>query len=280
MSAMTPASTAPAGASDDLRARVAAHPLWYHTIDLAPGLATPGWFDVRPVVDRLPWPDVRGKRCLDVGTYDGFLAFELERRGAAEVMATDVADHESWDMTPGEQGVVPDYLAAVGGPSKHAGFMIAREALGSRVEHRVCSVYDLDPEVHGTFDVVVCGVLMLHLRDPLRALDAIRRVCSGEFMSVEEISLPLHLMHPRRPLSQLRPMVGQWAKPNVAGHRQMLADSGFVVEREIRPYAMPRGTAHPPRPRTLSQLRRGLLTRAVLGREGVPCVAMLCRPEG
>ena len=57
-------------------------PLWYHTLELPGGIVTPGWFDLRGVVDRLPWPDVRGKRCLDVGTYDGFYAFELERRGA------------------------------------------------------------------------------------------------------------------------------------------------------------------------------------------------------
>lgn len=61
---------------------------------------TPGWFDLRPIVDRMPWPDVRGKRCLDVGTWDGFLAFELERRGAAEVVATDIESHEDWDWPP------------------------------------------------------------------------------------------------------------------------------------------------------------------------------------
>src|SRR5439155_4349574 len=72
-------------------------PLWYHTLELGDGTVTPGWMDLRPIVERLPWPDVRGKRCLDVGTYDGFLAFELERRGAAAVVATDISDHSQWD---------------------------------------------------------------------------------------------------------------------------------------------------------------------------------------
>src|SRR5438477_10034130 len=80
-----------------LAARVAACPFWYHTMELAPGVVTPGWFDLRPVVERMPWPDVSGRRCLDVGTADGFLAFELERRGAAEVVTTDIADHAEWD---------------------------------------------------------------------------------------------------------------------------------------------------------------------------------------
>ena len=38
---------------------------------------------------------------------------------------------------------------------------------------------------------MVCGTLMLHLRDPSRALEAIRTVCTGEFMSSEEIDLRL-----------------------------------------------------------------------------------------
>jgi len=84
-----------AAARTGAAAAVAANPMWYHSIEVAPGLVTPGLFDLRPIVERLPWPDVRGKRCLDVGTYDGFLAFELERRSAAEVLATDIADHEA-----------------------------------------------------------------------------------------------------------------------------------------------------------------------------------------
>ena len=81
----------------ELLDEVRANPVWYHTIDLAPGVVTPGWFDLRPVVERMPWPSVAGKRCLDVGTYDGFLAFEMERRGAAEVVAVDLDDHDQWD---------------------------------------------------------------------------------------------------------------------------------------------------------------------------------------
>src|SRR4051794_19182475 len=87
----------PRAPMQDVHATIAKNQLWYHCIDVAPGVTTPGWFDLRPIVDRMPWPDVRGKRCLDVGTYDGFLAFELEKRGAAEVICTDISDHNQWD---------------------------------------------------------------------------------------------------------------------------------------------------------------------------------------
>ena len=218
---------------------VAANRLWYHTLELAPDVVTPGWFDLRPIVERMPWPDVAGRRCLDVGTYDGFLAFELERRGAAEVVATDIAGEEEWDWYPELRDAGPPALAELMGPEKGRGFRVAAEALGSAVERVELSVYDLDPDRVGRFDVVVCGSLLLHLRDPLRALEAIRTVCRGHFLSAEEINLPLSLLHPRRPLAALRPHELQWSVPNVAGHRDMLVAAGFEVERTGGPYAIP-----------------------------------------
>ena len=77
---------------------------WYHTLELAPGVVTPGWFDHRSVLDAIPLPaDLSGQRCLDVGTFNGFWAFELERRGAAEVHAVDVLDPRRWDWPAGCQ---------------------------------------------------------------------------------------------------------------------------------------------------------------------------------
>jgi tRNA (mo5U34)-methyltransferase len=74
--------------------RIAEH-RWWHTIEVAPGIVTPGGWDLRSTSAQLPWPDVSGKRCLDIGTMDGFWAFELERRGAAEVLATDIGPAHS-----------------------------------------------------------------------------------------------------------------------------------------------------------------------------------------
>ena len=72
--------------------------IWYHTIDLPDGTATPGWFDTRVSPGEVDWPrSLRGGRALDVGTFDGFWAFELERRGAAEVIALDVDDPDQLD---------------------------------------------------------------------------------------------------------------------------------------------------------------------------------------
>jgi hypothetical protein len=68
------------GNRQDLQKRVGEHPFWHHTIEIMPGAVTPGWFDLRPVANRMPWPDVKGKRCLDIGTFDGFRHRDGETR--------------------------------------------------------------------------------------------------------------------------------------------------------------------------------------------------------
>lgn len=269
--------SSPAMSSVELAAEVASQQLWYHTIELAPGVVTPGWFDLRPVVGRLPWPDLRGKRCLDVATYDGFLAFEMERRGAAEVVATDIAGHEGWDWLPRERAGGLEFLRQQAG-TKGRGFEIAAAALGSSVNRRFVSVYELDPDVIGEFDVVVCGSLLLHLRDPFRALESIRRVCRGEFLSAEQIDVALSALHKGRSVFRLRALDGQWLVPNVAGHRGMLEVAGFDIVKTIRPYAIPSGVAHPASRPSLVQAARASALRAAVGGVGVPMSAVLCRP--
>jgi tRNA (mo5U34)-methyltransferase len=253
---------------------------WYHVIEVAPGIVTPGWFDLRQTVERLPWPDVRGKRCLDVGTSSGFLAFELERRGAAEVLATDIGSFEEWDWEHSIGALGPRYLREVEGPELGAGFEVARSLLKSSVTRRAISVYDLSPETVGEFDVVVCGSLLLHLRDPLRALAAIRSVCRGWLLSADQVDPLRSLVCPRRALIRLDGTAGetQWWVPNVAGHRQMLLASGFAVERETGVYAVPYGPAHPPAPRNLAGRLRHLGRRLVGSADGVPHHAILARP--
>lgn len=264
----------------DAAAAIAENPLWYHTIEVAPGVVTPGWFDLRPTVAKLPWPDVEGKRCLDVGTADGFLAFELERRGAAEVLATDLADHELWDWPLRTRALGVEYLREIAGPDKNLGLEIARRLRGSSVDTRQVSAYDISPETVGEFDVVVCGSLLLHLRDPLRALEAIRSVCRGPLLCINQVDLSTSVAHPRKPLARIDGLGrSQWWIPNVAGHRQLLLAGGFDIDAETGLYSIPFGPAH--RPLAGSRLRAaaGSLARRVFtGNDGVVSHAALARP--
>src|SRR6059036_774868 len=108
---MVPAMAEPDRGDRAWAARVAEVPEWYHTVELAPGVVTPGWFDLRDLPARLPIPaDLTGLRCLDIGTFDGFWAFEMERRGAAEVVAIDLIDPDRWDWPRNSS---PETIAAI-----------------------------------------------------------------------------------------------------------------------------------------------------------------------
>lgn len=265
---------------DHILSEIAARSLWYHTIEIAPGMTTPGWFDLRPIVDVMPWPDVRGKRCLDVGPWDGFLSFELERRGASEVVAADIGDPSEWDWPAANRAHGAEVLREMAGEDPGGGFEIAKRLLGSSVERTETSIYNLSPETVGEFDVVVCGSLLLHLKDPVRGLEAIRTVCRESFLSAEQISPALTLLSRKRPLAQLRGGDRmQWTVPNAAGHRKLVTAAGFRIERTTRPYAIPFGAGHPHKTaRELKSMPARALTFAATRAQGMTHAAVLARP--
>jgi tRNA (mo5U34)-methyltransferase len=153
---------------------------WYHSLELAPGFVTDGMFDLRPYVPRYGLPErMDGMRALDVGTWDGFWAFEMERRGA-EVVALDIDDERRLDWPPRRR---PETYPE---EPRGEGFRIAREVFGSKVERVDLSVYEATPERLGSFDLVFCGSVLLHLRDQLLALERIAALCRGTFISAEE----------------------------------------------------------------------------------------------
>ena len=131
------------------------HGRWWHEIEVAPGIVTPGDDSNRmklPILDDLGLArTLNGIRALDIGCSDGYFSFELERRGA-DVLAIDFV------------------------PENYTGFAIARKILGSRAEYRMENVYNLSLEKYGQFDIVLFMGVLYHLRKPLAALDAIRSV--------------------------------------------------------------------------------------------------------
>jgi tRNA (mo5U34)-methyltransferase len=202
---------------EGVSARVAGHPLWYHRIELAPGVVTPGSHDspaALRVLDGLGLPpDCTGLRVLDIGCRDGFFAFEMERRGA-RVVALDYMD------------------------STTTGFGIAAEVLGSRVEYRVENVYDLEPRRHGLFEVVLFLGVLYHLRNPMLALDRVRAVTRPGGLAFIETHLsadpavagagqPVWQYFPRD--SCLGDATNKWA-PNLPGLRAVLEECQLQVE--------------------------------------------------
>lgn len=252
---------------------------WYHSIELAPGVVTAGWFDTRQVLRRVPMPvSLAGKRCLDVGTYDGFWAFEMERRGATSTVALDVLDPDRWDW-PAD--ATAEARAAIGDPKRASrGFEIARAALGSAVERVDASVYDLDPDVHGSFDFVYLGSLLLHLRDPILALERVRSVCDGELVVTDAVDISMSLVWRGKPAATLdgrgRPW---WWKPNAAALRRMVESAGFDVLEGPRSLYVPFGAAWtPPRVKLARLLSPEGREAAILRWRGDPHATLRARP--
>jgi tRNA (mo5U34)-methyltransferase len=177
----------------------------------------------------MPWPpSLAGMRCLDIGTMDGFWAFELERRGAGEVVASDIVDPAEWDVPAfrrrGERGPTPPERL------RGATFRAAAKALGSKASYRDRNVYDLDPAVDGEFDLVFMGYVLQMLRDPLRGLEAVRSVCRGSLILLDTVSLPLSFVP--APIARLNARRGalEYFVFNRRGLNQALRMSGFEPE--------------------------------------------------
>ena len=212
---------------------------WYHTIELPGGIVTPGEYDLRPIVDRLPWPgSMAGMRCLDVGSRDGFYSFHMERLGADEVVSLDLDDPDLIDF-PGPRP--PHEAVQAELDAGNRAFQAAREALGSSAERSLTGVYDLSEAEHGRFDFAVIGTLLHHLRDPLRALQAVRGVVDGQLL-VNDVVIPGIDTLRKRPMLELRALRSPfWATPNPAGLHRMIEAAGFSVIKGGRPYLIPRG---------------------------------------
>jgi tRNA (mo5U34)-methyltransferase len=202
---------------------------WYHTLELAPGLVTDGFFDLRPYVGRYGLPErMEGMRALDVGAWDGFWTFEMERRGA-QVVALDLDDESALDVPPRRTETFSDR-------PRGDGFRLAHEALGSSAERVDCSIYDARPEDLGTFDLVFCGSVLMHLRDQNLALERIARLCHGVFVSAEEHDRLLGLLpFPASRYLADREASVVYSLPSAKTWGRMLSTAGFDrVERRGR----------------------------------------------
>lgn len=184
---------------------------WYHSIDLPGAITTPGMYDYRSAMEAFRLPErMDGLSVLDVGSATGFFAFEFERRGA-QVTSVELPSLESLDRFPGQEigtqlktiqkMIVPHFADRLGAllhdysaAEMHhylldAPFRLCARMLGSRVERRYSTIYDLSPERLGraSFDLVFLGDILVHTLRPLDALIAAARLCRGTLVIAQEM---------------------------------------------------------------------------------------------
>jgi len=123
---------------------------WYHSFRLPDGREIEGHMSLGHQLERwsrFPIPaDLRGKRLLDVGAWDGWFSFEAERRGAA-VTAIDCVE-------------IPNFRSI-------------HRALSSGVDYRILDFFDLPTAELGRFDYVLFLGVLYHLKHPLLALEMV-----------------------------------------------------------------------------------------------------------
>lgn len=144
-----------------LAEKVKAEAFWYHKIELPGGIITPGFAPLDAAKYKVP-DRLDGLTVLDIGTWDGYWAFEAVKRGAKRVLAI---DNFSDDVGIGVQH--PQF--------RH--FDMCREALG--ISASVCDreqINALDIDKLGMFDVVFCFGVLYHVRHPLLFLEKIGEI--------------------------------------------------------------------------------------------------------
>jgi tRNA (mo5U34)-methyltransferase len=176
---------------DDLLAR-AKELGWYHSLQLDASFRTRGEFDLEPYVPYyLPFSDLSAFRCFEVGSGNGFWAFEMEKRGAAAVTTLDLPDFFDTDFSIrfGRDNERPQQRAAAGAFGE--AFRVAAVLRQSKVRYQLGNVYDVRPETYGRFGLVFCGSMLMHLFGPLLALQRMAAICDDALLITTQTDLSL-----------------------------------------------------------------------------------------
>lgn len=153
------------GASNGAALRVPENLVFYHTIEIAPEVRTPGWPVIVPIVDMvrdaMRGCDWRDKKVLDIGCRDGALSIEAERLGAREVVGVD------FDL-----------------PRANIEYLRSVMNFKARFEQR--NLYSLRPEDYGLFDVIIFSGVLYHLRYPMYGLRLVKDLLVDQGLLIVE----------------------------------------------------------------------------------------------
>lgn len=215
----------------------------YHFIDLPGGEVIQGQWDLR---GRMPEyignVDVSEKRVIDIGCASGFLSFEMERLGAAQVVSFDADDHRRIANIPviGSQYVLNRQMWAKGvdeylGRLKNS-YWYCHKRLSSNAAAMYGDVYDI-PTSDQSFDIAVLSQILVHLRDPITAISEAARICRDTLIITED------MYESREPAGRLHAMLENGGPPymwwalSVEAYRKLLEMFGFEIELvQKKPY--------------------------------------------
>jgi SAM-dependent methyltransferase len=150
----------------ELLERINSFPYWHYSFDLGDGvIINPEDITGARGVRDFIWPavlelcgrkDLKGLRVLDIACNAGYWSLQALNSGAEYVLGIDAR------------------------PMHIEQSELVRDALGldpARLQYRLMNIYDLSPDIVGTFDVCLAFRILHHLRHPLLAIERIRDVC-------------------------------------------------------------------------------------------------------
>ena len=248
--------------ADEFVQKCSAVDYWYHSYYFDNGISHPGIFDIGRDIDNYSFPEnLQGVSVLDVGPAGGWFSIYFAQQGA-DVVSYDVRGYCDYDIygrfqLPGIETEKerpdftvdgrPIYISPAG-----EAFWLIKDLLGYDIDHYNGRVYDLHPDLFGgrTFDLVFVGAVLMHLRDPVRALQALRRICSNKII-VSMYCDPN--LNPAEPSMALRNWTNiLWWVPNQLCLEQWFKAAGFatvdispgVKLTADRPFIDSDGTSH------------------------------------
>lgn len=181
---------------------------WYHSIELPDGSVIPGHQSVEQLRTRLRQfhvpEDLTGKRVLDIGAWDGWFSFEMERRGAS-VLAVDSA--------------------------RNTRLLEAKSLLSSKIDYHIADICRLTAKDVGTFDIVLFLGVLYHLKHPLLALENVCGMCRDmacieSFVTDgEQNAIPSMEFYET---TELRGQLDNWCGPNIPCLMAFARTAGFA----------------------------------------------------
>ncbi len=200
---------------------------WWHQIPFSPEVKSQGFSNgVNHLGDYLlSEMQFEGKSVADIGCWDGFQLFYAEAQGASKVVGID-------DLSQRHSG----------GQARE----FAKRKLQSKVEFLNSNVYDLSPNEHGTYDVVMMFGVIYHLVHPMLGIE---KACS---IAKEQILFATHFLDSSPEIPPLCVLYendelegdnSNWSCPNFAWLKSALAIQGFEIKKANK-YALDRVTIH------------------------------------
>ena len=235
---------------DEKRELAGRVPYWFHSYDFGDGVIVKGHKSL-DVLQRewglLNLPDLRGRRVLDINTWDGWFALQAERSGAKDVVgldwymwSMDQSEHSKYWLQNKAAGTYPrpyhelPYFRPQELPGK-IGFDTARQLCDSAVEEIVgdFATMSLDT-LRNQFDIVLYLGTLYHMADPIGNLRRLYEVTAPAGVAVIETQAvaidgleEVPLCENFGPLHSLNADSSNWWSPNAIALRQMLLAVGF-----------------------------------------------------